>query len=135
MDLVPNARGEEDETMLRLPTRDQVLTRLVFPVVPCLEDVSELKNVPFFGDDLRAARFGIRRLSETEMEGKKATMERMRARGGTWEGYVKETCTLNKCIVQSEVMLIFWNSMYAHLPWLMFDFLIAVCSCRSPDFN
>ncbi|KAB5590390.1 hypothetical protein CTheo_6156 [Ceratobasidium theobromae] len=103
MDLVPNARGEEDETMLRLPTRDQVLTRLVFPVVPCLEDVSELKNVPFFGDDLRAARFGIRRLSETEMEGKKATMERMRARGGTWEGYVKETCTLNKCIVQSEL--------------------------------
>lgn len=106
MDLVPGAQGEVDETMLRLPTKDQVLTRLVFPVMPSLEDVGTLRDEPFFGNDPQADSFGCRRLSDTEMEeGKKATMGRIRARGGKWEVYVKEVRMANKSTISSEVIL------------------------------
>ncbi|KAH7338822.1 hypothetical protein B0J17DRAFT_392187 [Rhizoctonia solani] len=100
MDLVPNAEREKDEMMLFQPTGQQVLTRLVFPVMPAPEDITPLRNDPFFGDDMDNQMFGSRRLSNEEVEsGKKAIV----ARGGKWEGYVKEIAVLEKHNVWSEV--------------------------------
>ncbi|KAG8698501.1 hypothetical protein FRC11_014387, partial [Ceratobasidium sp. 423] len=91
LDLVPNPTGEQgSDTLLRQSTDDQVVTRIAFPFVPSLEDVSLLRDEPFFGQDSRKDTFGTKRLSEEEIEsGKKAVMERVRARGGKWEVYVK----------------------------------------------
>ncbi|CAE6502877.1 unnamed protein product [Rhizoctonia solani] len=91
MDLVPNPTSKQDpDTLLRQSTDDQVVTRIAFPFVPSLEDVSPLRDEPFFGQDASKDSFGSKRLSEEELEsGKKAVMERVRARGGKWEVHVK----------------------------------------------
>ncbi|CAE6432716.1 unnamed protein product [Rhizoctonia solani] len=91
MDLAPNPAPQKDpDTLLRQPTDDQVVTRIAFPFVPSLEDVSPLRDEPYFGQDMSKDTFGSRRLSDEELEsGKKQVMERVRARGGKWEVYVK----------------------------------------------
>ncbi|QRW22180.1 hypothetical protein RhiXN_09767 [Rhizoctonia solani] len=91
MDLVPDPKSKQDyDTMLRQPTSGQVVTRIAFPFVPSLEDVSALRTEPFFGHDPAKDLYGSRRLSEEELESeKKAVMERVRARGGKWEVYSK----------------------------------------------
>ncbi|CEL54244.1 hypothetical protein RSOLAG1IB_06892 [Rhizoctonia solani AG-1 IB] len=91
MDLVPDAKVKQDhDTMLRQPTNGQVVTRIAFPFVPSLEDVSLLRSEPFFGQDPGKDLYGSRRLSEEEAEsGKKAVMERIREHGGKWEIYAK----------------------------------------------
>jgi hypothetical protein len=131
MDLVPNAQGAENDAMLRLPTEEQVLTRLVFPVMSSLEDVGVLRDEPFFGNNPQVDLFGSRLLGEREMEeGKKAIMERVRERGGKWETYVKEISLLNKSIVWSEVGLIEWIYACADV-----GIHLAVYPGRSSDFN
>ncbi|CAE6419999.1 unnamed protein product [Rhizoctonia solani] len=89
MDLAPNPAPQQDpDTLLRQPTDDQVVTRIAFPFVPSLEDVSPLRDEPYFGQDMSKDTFGSRRLSDEELEsGKKQVMERVRARGGKWELY------------------------------------------------
>ncbi|KDN44823.1 hypothetical protein RSAG8_05296, partial [Rhizoctonia solani AG-8 WAC10335] len=89
--LVPNPTSKRDpDTLLHQSTDDQVVTRIAFPFVPSLQDVVPLRDEPFFGEDMRKDTFGSKRLSEEEVEsGKKAVMERVRARGGKWEVYVK----------------------------------------------
>jgi hypothetical protein len=111
MDLVPDAKVKQDhDTMLRQPTSGQVVTRIVFPFVPSLEDVSLLRSEPFFGQDPGKDLYGSRRLSEEEAEsGKKAVMERIREHGGKWEIYAKGFPT-GKSNMWSEVSLM---SMYA----------------------
>ncbi|CAE6396210.1 unnamed protein product [Rhizoctonia solani] len=90
-DLAPNPHPNQDpDTMLRLSTEDQVVSRIAFPFVPSAQDVSSLWDEPFFGQDMRKDTFGSRKLSENEVEsGKKAVTERVRARGGKWDVYVK----------------------------------------------
>ncbi|CAE6475528.1 unnamed protein product [Rhizoctonia solani] len=100
MDLVPNAQGEKDEMMLLQPTDQQVLTRLVFPVMPAPEDVTSLRNEPFFGTDRESQLFGSKLLSETKIDSRKKTLD---ARGGEWEVYVKEIAVFEKYNVWSEV--------------------------------
>ncbi|KAJ1302633.1 hypothetical protein OPQ81_002950 [Rhizoctonia solani] len=78
------------DTLLRQATDDQVVTRIAFPFVPSLEDVSPLRDDVFFGQDLRKDASGSNRLTEEEVEsGKNAVVERVKARGGKWEVYVK----------------------------------------------
>ncbi|KAH7338820.1 hypothetical protein B0J17DRAFT_658607 [Rhizoctonia solani] len=91
MDLASNPAPQQDpDTLLRQPTDDQVVTRIAFPFIPSLEDVSPLRGEPFFGQDANKDTFGSRRLSDEELEsGKKEVMERVRARGGKWEVHVK----------------------------------------------
>ncbi|KAG8685237.1 hypothetical protein FRC11_010898, partial [Ceratobasidium sp. 423] len=102
MDLAPNVQGEKDEMMLLQPTDRRVLTRLVFPMIPAPEDVTQLRRERFFGNDLESDSFGSKRLSGTEVaSGKKMLM----ARGGEWEVYVKEIAVLEKYNVWSEVYL------------------------------
>ncbi|KAL5640209.1 hypothetical protein ACGC1H_007477 [Rhizoctonia solani] len=100
MNLVSNAQGEKDEMMLLQPTDQQVLTRLVFPVMPAPEDVTSLRNEPFFGSDMENQLFGSNRLSETNVDSRKKVIE---ARGGKWEVYVKEIAVFEKYNVWSEV--------------------------------
>lgn len=102
----PVETPEQDDAMLRLPTNGSVLTRLVFPVAPALEDVGVLREEPFFGDDPAVDSFGSRRLADVEQEsGKKATLNRVRSRGGQWETYVKDIRLTNGTIISSEVSL------------------------------
>jgi hypothetical protein len=91
MDLTPSPTTKQDlDALLRQPTDDQIVTRIAFPFVPILEDVLPLRGEPFFGEDPSLDPFGSRRLSDEELEtGKKAVMDRVRARGGIWEVYVK----------------------------------------------
>ncbi|KAJ1302634.1 hypothetical protein OPQ81_002951 [Rhizoctonia solani] len=91
VDLGPNPASRQDpDTLLRQATDDQVVTRIVFPFLPSLEDASPLRDEPFFGQDLRKDTFGSKRLTGEELEsGKKTVVERVRARGGKWEVYVK----------------------------------------------
>ncbi|CAE6456315.1 unnamed protein product [Rhizoctonia solani] len=91
MDLAPNPTPKQDsDTLLRQPTAGQVVTRIAFPFVPSPEDITPLRDEPFFGQDPGMDSFGSRRLSEEELEsGKKTVMERVRVRGGKWEVYVK----------------------------------------------
>ncbi|CUA67417.1 hypothetical protein RSOLAG22IIIB_03061 [Rhizoctonia solani] len=100
IDLVPNAEGKKDEMMLLQPTDQQVLTRLVFPVMPSPEDVTPLRTEPFFGNDMERESFGSRRLKESEVDSKKKALV---ARGGKWEAYVKEIAVFEKYNVWSEV--------------------------------
>jgi len=61
--------------------------------------------------------FGSRLLSEVEQEsGKKATLGRVRARGGQWETYVKSIRSSNGGSVSSEVQ---WDKV--HFGWLYAD--------------
>ncbi|CAE6478169.1 unnamed protein product [Rhizoctonia solani] len=99
MDLVPSVHGEKDEKMLLQPTDQQVITRLVFPVIPALGDVSRLRKEPFFGNDLESELFGSKRLRGTEV----ASGKKMLMREGEWDVYVKEIMVLEKYSVWSEV--------------------------------
>ncbi|CEL54243.1 hypothetical protein RSOLAG1IB_06891 [Rhizoctonia solani AG-1 IB] len=91
MDLTPSPTTKQDlDALLRQSTDDQIVTRIAFPFVPILEHVLPLRGEPFFGEDPSLDPFGSRRLSDEELEsGKKAMMDRVRARGGIWEVYVK----------------------------------------------
>lgn len=110
----PAEAPEVDEAMLRLPTQGTVVTRLVFPVTPALEDVGVLREEPFFGDNPAEDPFGSRRLAEVEQESaKKATLNRVRSRGGQWETYVKDIRLTNGTIVSSEVSVCSYLSLYA----------------------
>ncbi|KDN44824.1 hypothetical protein RSAG8_05297, partial [Rhizoctonia solani AG-8 WAC10335] len=100
MDLVPNAQGEKDEMMLLQSTDQQVLTRLVFPVMPGPEETRPLRNEPLFGNDMEREMFGSRRLRESQVDSKKKALV---ARGGNWEVYAKEISVLEKYNVWSEV--------------------------------
>ncbi|KAF8600859.1 hypothetical protein BDV93DRAFT_525123 [Ceratobasidium sp. AG-I] len=103
LSLDPSEPPEQDEAMLRLPTQATVVTRLVFPVTPALEDVGVLREELFFGND-PADSYGSRRLSEVEQESaKKATLNRVRSRGGQWETYVKNIRLANGSILSSEL--------------------------------
>ncbi|QRV94878.1 hypothetical protein RhiJN_22896 [Ceratobasidium sp. AG-Ba] len=80
----------QDDAMLRQSTENEIVTRLVFPVVPALEDLRSLRNEPYFGQNSEIDEFGSRRLSAAEQESaKKATLSRISARGGSWEAHVK----------------------------------------------
>ncbi|KAL5640208.1 hypothetical protein ACGC1H_007476 [Rhizoctonia solani] len=91
IDLAPSPVANQDsDTLLRQSTDDQVVTRIAFPFVPSPQDVVPLSDEPFFGEDMSKDAFGSKRLSEEEVEsGKKAVMERVRARGGKWDVHVK----------------------------------------------
>ncbi|CAE6456308.1 unnamed protein product [Rhizoctonia solani] len=104
MDIGANATSKQDpQTLLRQPTDSQVVTRIEFPFVPSLEDVSSLRDEPFFGEDPGKDPFGSQRLSEEDLEsGKKVAMERVRMHGEKWEVYVKEL-PVGKNSVWSEV--------------------------------
>ncbi|KAG8742603.1 hypothetical protein FRC10_001201 [Ceratobasidium sp. 414] len=105
--LEPGSPFVEDEAMLRQPTDKQVVTRLVFPVLPALEDVGVLRDEPFFGDNPDLDQFGSRRLGEVEQEsGKKAIISRVKARGGNWETRVKNIRLSNGKFIASEVYTI-----------------------------
>ncbi|KAG9088121.1 hypothetical protein FRC06_002223 [Ceratobasidium sp. 370] len=94
----------EDEAMLRQSTDKEIVTRLVFPVLPALEDLGVLRDEPFFGDNPDLDQFGSRRSGQVEQEpGKKATISRVRARGGNWETRVKNIRLSNGKFVASEV--------------------------------
>ncbi|KAG8764271.1 hypothetical protein FRC12_008205 [Ceratobasidium sp. 428] len=102
--LEPGSPLVEDEAMSRQSTNQDVVTRLVFPVLPAPEEVGVLRDEPFFGDDPDIDQFGSRRLSEMEQEsGKKATLSRVRARGGSWEARVKNIRLSSGKFVASEV--------------------------------
>ncbi|CAE6334944.1 unnamed protein product [Rhizoctonia solani] len=86
--------------MLLQPTDQQVLTRLVFPVIPAPEDIAPLRQDPFFGTDLESELFGSKRLSGEDLEPKKKVLD---DKGEKWEAYVKEIAVLEKHFVHSEV--------------------------------
>ncbi|QRV94879.1 hypothetical protein RhiJN_22897 [Ceratobasidium sp. AG-Ba] len=91
LNLRPNSSPAQDDAMLRQPTYEEVVSRLVFPVVPALKDVGALKDEPYFGENPNADEYSSRRLSESEQESKKkASLNAVRARGGSWEAHVKE---------------------------------------------
>ncbi|KAG9119198.1 hypothetical protein FRC07_005924 [Ceratobasidium sp. 392] len=104
--LEPGSPLVEDEAMLRQSTDKDIVTRLVFPVLPAPEDVGVLRDEPFFGDNPDSDQFGSRRLSEVEQEsGNKATLGRVRARGGNWEARVKNIRLSSSKFVASEVYI------------------------------
>lgn len=49
-----------DERMTCVSTKDVVVSRLVFPVLPARLDVGSLRDEPFFGEDLAADLLGAR---------------------------------------------------------------------------
>ncbi|KAG9086424.1 hypothetical protein FS749_003657 [Ceratobasidium sp. UAMH 11750] len=128
--LEPGSLLVEDEAMLKQSTDKEIVTRLVFPVLPALEDVGVLRDEPFFGDNRDLDQFGSRRLTEVEQEsGKKVAMGRAHARGGKWETRVRDIHLSNGKFVASEVRLpVFVGYMRAHfvvrytlLPVLVFQ--------------
>jgi hypothetical protein len=87
------ASGESpriDERMLHLPTKDVVITRLVFPVLPARSDVTLLRDEPFFGDDLGADLLGARfRTIHTNSTLSERLGPRLSSLTKTWECYTK----------------------------------------------
>ncbi|QRV94895.1 hypothetical protein RhiJN_22913 [Ceratobasidium sp. AG-Ba] len=105
--LQPGSPPVNDDTMLRQSTDSEIVTRLVFPVLPALEDVGVLRNRPYFGDDPITKLHGCRLLSQEEQDqgGKSSTLNRVRERGGHWEAYARKLGYSSSRFIASEIYI------------------------------
>lgn len=95
-----------DERMLHVSTKNVLVSRLVFPVLPAGLDVGPLRDEPFFGDDLGADLIGAR--SRT-IQPDSALSERLGLQlfspNKTWECYAKVLSLSYGCVVEAEVCI------------------------------
>jgi hypothetical protein len=91
-----------DERLFKLPNRSNMVTRIVFPVLPADSHGQDLTLVKHFGAYLTVDPFG----AVVSWEGKADAVERLKGKGGEWRTYTKVTKLNSLKLLSAETNLI-----------------------------
>jgi hypothetical protein len=91
-----------DERLLKLSNASNIVTRIVFPVLPADSHGQDLAFVKGFGPDLSSDKFG----AVISWEGKADAAENLKGRGGEWRTYTKILKLNEMKLMSAEVNLI-----------------------------